>query len=284
MQFDFNKNESLSKKITITDLNSETISKHLDKFGCCIIPNFVDPNVCDRIRKKCIERAEVEKDINFSDGSYRRYDIYQGTGAASNKRVYHVDCFDEEAMQFKTNELFAKICSNFYGGKDDYSVHVQVYERHQYHPIPVRGFHIDTFELSTFKIFLYLSDVNLEDGPTSYILYTHNDAELRRMKKEVWGPVRSMGFKKEIDPHPTNFLPNELGEERLKNWVRVLGGKGTVFLFDTWGIHCGADVEQNGDRHVLINYYRKGKNLPRSDFGFDAASDYKKYAGRDFKK
>ena len=37
--------------------------------------------------------------------------------------------------------------------------------------------------------------MNLEDGPTSYILYTHNDAELRRMKKEVWGPVRSMGFK-----------------------------------------------------------------------------------------
>ena len=59
MQFDFNKNQSLSKKITITDLNSETISKHLDKFGCCIIPNFVDPNVCDRIRKKCIWMMSV---------------------------------------------------------------------------------------------------------------------------------------------------------------------------------------------------------------------------------
>ena len=31
-------------------------------------------------------------------------------------------------------------------------------------------------------------------------------------------------------------------------------------------------------RSVLVNYYRKGANLPRSDFGFDAQADYQRYA------
>ena len=39
----------------------------------------------------------------------------------------------------------------------------------------------DTFELSTFKVMLYLNDVRMEQGPTCYIPGTHTDAALRRM-------------------------------------------------------------------------------------------------------
>ena len=54
-------------------------------------------------------------------------------------------------------------------------------------------------------------------------------------------------------------------------------------LFDTWGVHRGISPAQGAERHVLVNYYRKGADLPRSDFGFDAAADYQRYAV-DYKK
>ena len=90
-------------------------------------------------------------------------------------------------MEFKIDKHIQTICKDYYD-KGPYSVHVQVYERHQFHQIPVRSFHIDTFETSTFKAMLYLSDVTIEDGPNSYVIGTHNNAELRRKKQFEWGP------------------------------------------------------------------------------------------------
>jgi hypothetical protein len=160
-------------------------------------------------------------------------------------------------------------------------VHVLIYERHRYHEIPVRGFHVDTFECSTYKVMLYLSDVEMADGPTSYIIDTHTDAKLRRKKEHVWGPAASPGDPSGR-PHPTNFTDEELGP-LLKQHVAVTGPCGTIVVFDTWGVHKGLAPQPGRERHVLVNYYRKGANLPRSNFGFDAQADYQRYAV-DYKK
>ena len=49
-------------------------------------------------------------------------------------------------------------------------------------------------------------------------------------------------------------------------------------------MHCGLSPAKKGDRHVIVNYYRPGENLPRSDFGFDPKADYKKYFSKYEKK
>jgi len=275
------KNDKLLKKITCTDLSVDTVVGYMKKYGACVIPNYISDDVCDSVKKECIDRVEVEKDIDFEDGSYRRYDTYQNKSsyAAANKRVYHVDCFNDDMKNFKKDTFLQNVARKHYGDTDDYSVHVQIYERHSFHKVPVRGFHIDTFEIPTFKAFIYLDDVTDEDGPTSVVLETHNDSELRRMKKEVWGPSTGDDFDGGYKPHPTNFTKEELGEDRLKNWTKIIAKKGTLYLLDTWSVHCGTTPSVNGDRHVIVNYYRKGKDLPRSDFGYDAGADYKKYFG-----
>ena len=122
---------------------------------------------------------------------------------------------------------------------------------------------------------LYLSDVTIEDGPNSYVIGTHNNAELRRKKQFEWGPKKSENLEY-LEPHPTNFIEEELGP-LLKNWVKFIAKKENFDTFDTWGVHCGLSPTKKGDRHVIVNYYRPGENLPRSDFGFDPKADYKKY-------
>ena len=275
-------NQQLINSVSVESIDdTNTILDLMNNNGVCVIPNYLSAEKCEIVKNECALRSEVEKDTNFEDGSYRRFDVYKNTGAAANKRVYHTDCFSSELMDFKSDTRIQEICKNYYN-KGPYSVHVQVYERHQYHEIPVRSFHIDTFETSTFKAMLYLSDVSMEDGPNSYVIGTHNNEELRRKKEFEWGPKKSENLEY-LDPHPTNFVKEELGP-LINNWVKFTAKKGTLILFDTWGVHCGLSPSIEGDRHVIVNYYRPGANLPRSDFGFDPKADYKKYFGKYEKK
>ena len=253
--------------------NAADILECLRGNGICVIPGFFTPELVDSIRGDCQARIDGPGDTNFDDGSYKRVDAYAGTAAAPNERIYHVDCFNQHAASFRHHPLLTQVGSDYYGSA--HSVHLCLYERHRPHDIPVRGFHVDTFELSTFKVMLYLNDVTEQDGPTCYIPGTHNDAELRRLKESVWGPAASEG-----DPsgrkHPTNFTNEELGP-LLDRQVKVIGPRGTIVIFDTWGVHKGVSPQPGGERHVLVNYYRKGANLPRSDFGFDAHADHQRY-------
>ena len=270
---------SLLDAVTRSPVREDDLVACLREHGICVVPGFYDRDVVDRIRAECAERIDVPADTNFPDGSYRRVDAYRGTAAAPNERVYHVDCFSAGGERFKQETLLKAVGSEYYGGP--HSVHVCIYERHRYHDVPVRGFHIDTFETSTFKVMLYLNDVSLADGPTCYIPGTHRDAELRRRKEEEWGPAVSPGDPSGR-PHPTNFTDDELGH-LLERQVPVIGEAGTIVLFDTWGVHRGLPPHPDTVRHVLVNYYRKGASLPRSDFGFDVQADYKRYAV-DYKK
>jgi hypothetical protein len=242
--------------------------------GICVVPGYYPRDMMDELREACVARVDVGVDSNFADGSYRRVDTYRGTAAAPNERVYHVDCFSPAGERFKQDEDLKAIASGYYGAP--HSVHVCIYERHRYNEIPVRGFHVDTFETSTFKVMLYLNDVGRENGPTCYIPGTHVDAELRRRKEHEWGPAVSPGDPSNR-PHPTNFTDGELGP-LLDRQVAVEGPAGTIVLFDTWGVHRGIAPMPGYERHVLVNYYRKGANLPRSNFGFDAQDDYQRYA------
>jgi hypothetical protein len=244
----------------------------LKEHGICVVPAFFSPDFIDPIRDACKTRMAEEGDRNYDDGSYKRSEAYKGTAAASNERIYHADCFTE-AGQFRHHEVLKQVASDYYGSP--YSVHLCLYERHRPNEIPPGGFHVDTFELSTFKVMLYLNDVTENDGPTSYLVGTHKDADLRHQKEHVWGGAVSPG-----DPsgrkHPTTFTDEELGP-RLEKHVTVIGPQGTIILFDTWGVHKGIPPRPGGERHILVNYYRKGADLPRSDFGFNAQADYQRY-------
>ena len=268
----------LTAAVTLEDRNADAILAVLKEHGLCIIPRYHTLEFVDAIKTRCIPRAEVPEDMDFEDGSYRRYDCYQGSAAAPNKRVYHVDCFCENAEQFKHDPLLTEVCSRYYDSP--HSVHVCLFERHVYHQIPYRGFHVDTFETSTLKTFLYLDDVALDDGPTSCIVGTHANAELRRLKEKVWDPVVSHG-----DPSglalPTNFADEHIADV-VHNDVQVVVSAGALAIFDTWGVHRGMSPKREGERNVLVNYFRKGANLPRSDFGLDVKADFKRYHDREF--
>lgn len=269
-------NQTLINKISCSSLDKKEILYTIHKYGMCILPKYISDEICDNVKNKCIERVEISEDCDFKDGSYRRFNGPRVRQKGQDKRVYHTDCFSSEMADFKNDNFIRSICESYMdNGKSPYSVHVQIYDRNNIPNDLTRGPHLDSFKTNTFKSFLYLDNVTLEDGPTSYILKTHKDKILRETKQKGNPGPKYLNNPKNKDTHPTNFSLKELGEERIYNWVKVTGNKGDVILFDTWGIHCGTNISPNGDRHVVVNYYKPGKDLPRSNFGYDYRIDQK---------
>ena len=270
-------NQTLINKVSCGSLDKKEILNIMHKYGICILPKYLSSPTCDQVRHQCIKRIEIPEDKDFEDGSYRRFDgdKVSPESKGQDKRIYHVDCFNKEMEKFKHDSFIKSICVEYMNNEPFYSVHVQIYDRNNIPNDLTRGPHLDSFETNTFKAFLYLDDVTLDDGPTSYILGTHKDKELRENKKKNGPGPKYLNKTENLSTHPTNFSLEELGEERINNWVKVVGNKGDVILFDTWGVHCGTNISPKGDRHIVVNYYKPGKDLPKSNFGYDYNIDRK---------
>src|SRR5471032_1815065 len=81
--------------------------------GICVVPAFFPPEFIDPIREICKARMEVPGDRNYDDGSYKRSDMYKGTAAASNERIYHADCFSEQAGEFRHHPVLKSVASDY---------------------------------------------------------------------------------------------------------------------------------------------------------------------------
>jgi hypothetical protein len=101
-------------------------------------------------------------------------------------------------------------------------------------PRHAENFHRDFDDVAFIKLFVYLSDVELENGPHEFILGSHTDPALRPIRRYSDAEV----FAK--------FSGNRL--------VRFTGKAGTVFLENTTGLHRGLPVRA-GRRLILQIVY-----------------------------
>jgi hypothetical protein len=95
-------------------------------------------------------------------------------------------------------------------------------------------FHRDFDDVAFLKLFIYLTDVEAENGPHEFILASHKDPGLR--------PIRRYSDKEVM----ASFSSNRL--------VRFTGKAGTVFLENTTGLHRGLPVCK-GRRLILQIVY-----------------------------
>jgi hypothetical protein len=95
-------------------------------------------------------------------------------------------------------------------------------------------FHRDFDDVAFLKLFIYLTDVEPENGPHEFVLASHKDASLR--------PIRRYSDNEVI----TNFGANRL--------VRFTGKAGTMFIENTTGLHRGLPVSK-GRRLILQIVY-----------------------------
>ncbi|WMN61175.1 phytanoyl-CoA dioxygenase family protein [Pseudoalteromonas xiamenensis] len=118
------------------------------------------------------------------------------------------------------------------------------------------GWHRDSF-LSQFKMIVYLTDVDEDNGPFQYV----NGSNLLRGKlKDAScrdkGDIRNPRYKDEY----VRMLVNKKGFDL----TTFTGKAGTAILCDTSGIHRGTPVV-NGTRYAVTNYYKSKSSLWKRD-------------------
>jgi hypothetical protein len=83
----------------------------------------------------------------------------------------------------------------------------------------VQTFHRDTQDWLFVTLFIYLTDVDAESGPHSFVTTSHNSS----------GTLRARSF-------TTAEVEKEYG---IENIVQIVGPRGTNFIANTYGIHKG---------------------------------------------
>lgn len=106
-----------------------------------------------------------------------------------------------------------------------------------------QGWHVDYNCLKSIKLFVFLSNVTLLNGPHTFVANTHNDFGLLR-KDSLRADVRDQKVSEDL-------VKEYYGEDRI---VQLTGPRGTVLLEDTHGVHRGAKVVQGHRVMMQIEY------------------------------
>ncbi len=103
-----------------------------------------------------------------------------------------------------------------------------------------QGWHRDSEGSQLFKVFLYLSDVGEDCGPTEYILGSSRDRMIEACGLQHY-------------PNPPSLVETHTSPEQRK---RYPGPMGTVLLMDTGGIHRGGYSHTRTRLHTTWTYLR----------------------------
>lgn len=101
-------------------------------------------------------------------------------------------------------------------------------------------FHFDLDKVKWLKVFFYLTDVDIYNGPHEYVVGSHR---INSKPKEL----RKLGYER----LPDNLVRKYYSEDKIK---KILGPKGTVFIADTSCYHRGAPPLKNHRLLLVIEY------------------------------
>jgi len=192
--------------------------KKFKKDGCIVIKNFIDISVV----KEILESIDWN-DSNWSDELKSDSRIYN----FSSKRLNEID---EQISPF-----FKKYISQF-SNSSFWMVNKLEFIKNNLGS--GGGWHRDSLNRRQLKFMLYLTDVNINNGPFCYVKGSHRVINKFKLEK--------FNFNK------TRYSNIEFSQLGLKEDI-ITGEKGSLVIFDSSGIHRGKPIIK-GKRIALTKY------------------------------
>jgi hypothetical protein len=214
-------------------MNTEKIKNDILNKGFHIIEKYLEEEKCDKIvleinkTKKKFNKSKTNLHINGSgkDLRYTNYEVRNITAKNFlNDMIIHK--IFEELLERKIVKKRCQAGIVEYNEKEKQS--------------SGGGWHIDNKQMQ-FKAMIYLTDVDIENGPFSLISNTKN-----LILPNTKGDKSGTRFDEE-----TIFSSPEIN----KNDINIITGKkGTCILFNARNIHRGMEIKKE-KRYTLTNYY-----------------------------
>jgi len=221
--------------------SNHKIIKNLDKYGYYVIKNYLNSKNCEFIKKKIRLFVKENPKHIIIDKEKSDFRIYGAELINSKIKNYFVSKYIKSiGEEYSENKLInimtmANITKFINRNKGSGN-----------------GWHRDGLNFQ-YKSILYLSDVDLNNGPFQII-------ENSKDRNEIF----KFSIRNNISPSNTRFsdkfIQDRINNKKLK-LKTIVGKKGTLILVDTSIIHRGSPLK-SGKRYALTNYYYP-KNLKK---------------------
>jgi hypothetical protein len=213
------------------ELNIDEIVYSIEKNGYFIIKNYYSSEQCQQILN----------DIkNISPNSIQN-------GAGNDLRMCNFENISLGAHKFLHEPFLLNIGNNVLGKKVDKikkRCQLGILNYHNGNECSGGGWHVDSHK-PQFKALLYLTHVNLNNGPFAIICPP--------LKSKDYKPVSSLEHSWGVRDLDTRF-PDKIEEDYKDNIKYLTGNMGDVIVVNTQNIHRGTTIKQ-GQRISLTNYY-----------------------------
>lgn len=210
----------------------------LARNGVAVVRGFWNRERALALRDRLERLLVPETDREFASGAYLRCWDTRATDHGV-RRIYHIEREVAEVAAFRHSEFVTRVVAG--AARVPFHSGVLMYQHNTRTNENTRGYHVDAFS-KQFKSFLYLDDVDVANGPFTYVAGSHR-ARLTRLKRQM--------FASGSEP-ATSFDERDLGN-RVTAAQMICGPAGTLIIADVRGFHRGAP-QRTGSRSVLVNY------------------------------
>ena len=221
-----------SRKL-IEDQLGEGYQAQLEANGICIVEKFWDADTC------AAARAEVDRVI-------KQYPGYIHTHTKSDFRIFGANNVSDLIDSFSRHPVLQTIASAY--NRVPTRAAFTLAAKMPFSPSNQgsgEGWHRDAF-LRQFKAIIYLSDVEIGNGPFQFLRDSHKRGQVLR---DIWAGKLRYSQNRLSVTEVDLILHSSPG--RLQTCTEKAG---TLILVDTSAIHRGMPIKE-GCRYALTNYY-----------------------------
>ncbi len=205
----------------------------IQKNGYTVIPNFFDKESCEL----CIKDMDVMYDTKKEFVHNTEY---------ADSRIFGAEDLSENIRKFADDSFLHKIANAYNAVPTSNGFTLAGRIKAIGHEFGSGGsWHRDSY-FRQFKSLLYLTDVNVKNGPFQVIHRSHESKQISIDSKNANLESMQCSFNQNIVEKILNENP-----DRLKT---LTGNAGTLVLVDTSIIHRGLPLE-DGIRYALTNYF-----------------------------
>lgn len=213
--------------------------------GYLVFPAALSPAACDRLMKFALDTPAM---VMPMDGEASRADVYEKFNADAPSAVrYNYSAQDlinfSEVQELLADETLLAFSQKYLGTMPIVDI-VTMWWHTNLHGRPdsnaAQFYHFDMDRIKWLKFFFYLTDVNADDGPHSFIQGSHK-----------------------MDGIPQKFLRQgyaRLSDEDVRSYygsereITFVAPKGTIIIEDTRGLHKGHAVAPHGNSRLLLQF------------------------------
>jgi hypothetical protein len=239
-----NKKKNIKIKSIFSNINYQEIDKTLKKDSYYIFSEKLP----DEIINKLLNFSKKNKTFYFDDSGVKKEDFFKNESDKydSSKYSYEISSiYNAISEELIFEPTFINIAKNYFGSTPHFSNLDMWWSPAKRQKLnfdteaankSAQMFHFDLDKIQFLKVFIYLNDISVHNGPHEYVEGSH---KINSKPKEL----RDLGYKR----LPDNLVRKYYPQDKIK---KILGSKGTIFVGDTSCYHRG--VPPSADHRLLL--------------------------------